>query len=166
MRFCKGGVTAAVVWIALVGTPRAALATPNFPEAIQKHLQLASAPDCTLCHIGTPSRGTVTAPFGATMRQRGLAAYDEGSLTTALDALAAEQKDSDGDGTSDIRELKDGTDPNAGAGGSGIITPEYGCAAARMQPTHRGPAFLFIVAGIAVLRRARKRRVVRESDSP
>ena len=48
------------------------------------------------------------------MRARGLVAQNLGSLDTALDALAAENTDSDGDGVPDIDELKAGTDPNVG----------------------------------------------------
>lgn len=113
---------------ALVAMPRSAHATPNFPGAVRDHLKLAAEPSCSLCHAGTPGRGTVNTPFGATMRKRGLIAYDDGALRTALDALAAEQKDSDGDGVPDIRELESGADPNAGPEGGEDLTPVYGCA--------------------------------------
>lgn len=112
---------------ALTAVPGVARATPNFPAAVASRLGLASQPDCTLCHVGQPARGTVTTPFGTTLRSRGAKAYDEASVNTALDALAAEQKDSDGDGASDIAELKAGEDPNLGAGESAVV-PAYGCA--------------------------------------
>lgn len=136
-----------------------AQATPNFPGGIQTHLTLAEAPPCTLCHLGTPGRGTVNTSFGATMRSRGLVAYDEASLGSALDALAAEQKDSDGDGTDDIRELRDGTDPNAGAGGSESPVPEYGCNAATRPGG--GASLALLAAVLVVVWRRRRKTLVR-----
>jgi hypothetical protein len=131
-RASVAAVVFATVAAVLAFSP-SARATPNFPGAVKAHLQLAAEPACTLCHAGPPGRGTVNTPFGKTMRSRGLVAYDDASLRTALDALAAENKDSDGDGVPDIRELKEGTDPNAGPGGSDDVTPEYGCAVARTR---------------------------------
>ena len=45
------------------------------------------------------------------MMSRGLVAQNLASLDTALDALAAEHTDSDGDGVPDIDELRTGSDP-------------------------------------------------------
>jgi hypothetical protein len=112
---------------ALVLLPSPARATPNFPDAVAAHLALSTKPDCTLCHAGAPGRGTVTTPFGTTLRSRGAAAYDEAALRLALDALAAENKDSDADGISDIEELRAGDDPNGGA----AVVLEYGCSMRR-----------------------------------
>jgi len=114
--------------------PRVAFATPAFPGVVQQHLGLRAAPSCTLCHVGQTARGTVTTPFGTTMRSRGLIAYDEASVRTGLDALAAEDEDSDTDGVPDVRELREGTDPNASPGGEDL-TPEYGlCSTSRPAP--------------------------------
>jgi hypothetical protein len=98
-----------------------------YPPEIRAHLSLSYTPACTLCH-NTPSGGfgTVTTPFGKSMMARGLVAQNLGSLDTALDALAAEHTDSDGDGVGDIDELKAGSDPNVGGGGS-VTPPSYGC---------------------------------------
>lgn len=136
---------------------RAAGATPNFPDVVASHLGLDAAPPCTLCHAGTPARGTVTTPFGATLRTRGAVAYDEAALRLALDALAAEKKDSDGDGTPDIDELRAGDDPNGAAGE--VTTPEYGCAIGRGTPA-AGPGTAAVVAlalALAGARRSRRR---------
>jgi MYXO-CTERM domain-containing protein len=134
--------------------------TPSVPGAIQAHLTLAEAPPCTLCHLGAPGRGTVNTPFGATMRSRGLVAYDEAALGIALDALAAESKDSDGDGAGDIRELRDGTDPNAGAGGSEAPVPEYGCnAGARPE----GGALLALLLAALIVGWRRRTKPARRS---
>jgi hypothetical protein len=117
-----------------------ARATPNFPSALRIAESLASDPPCGLCHRGTPGVGTVTTPFGISMRQRGLVMYDEATLRAALAAMRAEGVDSDGDGTPDLDELAVGTDPNVAAPtssseGGGAPTnkwigePVYGCSA-------------------------------------
>ncbi len=139
--------------VVMLGAARAH-ATPNFPVAVQQHLQLAAAPACTLCHVGTPARGTVVTPFGASMRGRGLVAYDEGPLRTALDALTAEKRDSDKDGVADIAELVAATDPNVapGAGGGDVLVPEYGCASGGSARTP-GIAGALGVAALLALRR-------------
>ncbi|MBX3197397.1 MAG: hypothetical protein KF894_04500 [Labilithrix sp.] len=143
----------------LVASARTARATPNFPDVVASHLALDAAPPCTLCHVGTPARGNVTTPFGATLRSRGAVAYDEAALRLALDALAAERKDSDGDGVPDIDELRAGDDPNGAPGA--VTTPEYGCAIGRATgaagtATAAGAALGFALA-LTCTRRARRR---------
>jgi hypothetical protein len=157
-RLAPLGIAAA---LALIAAP--AGATPNFPSAIASHLGLATSPDCTLCHVGPTQIGTVVTPFGTSMRARGLVMYDEKSLTTALDALAAEKKDSDGDGTPDIDELRAGTDPNTagdGTGGTGTPAPDeprYGCGA-HVAPSTRGPGAVASLAFAAVFTALARRR--------
>ena len=91
-------------------------------------------PACTLCHeTESGGFGTVTTPFGKSMMARGLVAQNLASLDTALDALAAEHTDSDGDGVPDIGELQAGSDPNVAGGGS-VTPPSYGCFDASGQP--------------------------------
>ncbi len=144
---------------AILLVPATASATPNFPGVVQSHLALDAPPDCSLCHVGTPGRGTVNTPFGTTIRSRGAQAYDESSLQTALDALKAEKKDSDGDGTGDIDELLAGADPNAGAGQETVI-PDYGCAVthAPTSPTLPAAALLLALVSIPARRRFRPSR--------
>jgi hypothetical protein len=156
-----------VAALALVLVPSLAHATPNFPGTVQAHLGLAAAPPCTLCHQGPTQRGTVTTPFGRTARSRGLVAYDEASLATALDAMEAEGKDSDGDGTSDIRELRDGTDPNGGAGASSDPVPDYGCATSRgaSSSSFQSVSGLVISAILAGIARGRGRRAIARDRS-
>jgi hypothetical protein len=105
-----------------------------YPPEVRAHLSLGYTPPCTLCH-NTPSGGfgTVTTPFGKSMMARGLVAQNLSSLDTALDALAAEHTDSDGDGVGDIDELKAGSDPNV-AGGGAVTPPTYGCFDVSGQP--------------------------------
>ena len=124
--------------------------TPNFPPAVQTDVGMAQQPNCALCHLGGVGQaGTVTTPFGQSLRARGAVAYDENALKTALAALAAEMKDSDGDGVPDITELKNGTDPNVGNGGPADV-PQYGCA---LVPRPAPPA-PFLLLTLWAFRRA------------
>ena len=133
-----------------------ARATPTFPGVIQKELGLSSTPQCAVCHQGGQTAvGTVTTPFGAALRGKGLVFYNDASLRTALGALAAENVDSDGDGMSDVEELKADRDPNKNDATGGIDTglppePFYGCAAAPGAPG------ALVLLGLGLLRRRRK----------
>jgi hypothetical protein len=150
-------IALAAALVLLAGTTPAR-ATPDFPDVVAAHLSLRAPPDCTLCHAGTPARGTVTTPFGTTLRSRGAQAYDAQALERALDALAAERKDSDGDGVPDIDELRDGDDPNSGVGGP-AVTPEYGCAVdGKLGRSGASDAPLAIIAAILVALAARRAR--------
>ncbi|MET0403943.1 MAG: thrombospondin type 3 repeat-containing protein [Cystobacter sp.] len=120
-----------------------AQATPTFPGVIRTELGLSSTPQCSVCHQGAYQVGTVTTPFGAALRARGLEFHDDGSLSSALAALARESVDSDGDGTPDTEELKVGRDPNRkdapGEPGEEPVVdfppePTYGCHAAPGAP--------------------------------
>jgi hypothetical protein len=158
--------------VTLLTASSLAQATPGFPDAIASHLGLGSPPACSLCHVGPTSRGTVNTPFGKSMMSRGLVAYDEASLKTALDALTAAKKDSDGDAQGDIDELKAGASPNEGSGAGGgaaapaSITPEYGCSATPASTPPSLVAWLGSV-GVALMLRGRSRRAsLRSSTTP
>jgi MYXO-CTERM domain-containing protein len=147
---------AALTAIGCLVFPAVALATPNFPPEISAHLSLTYTPDCPVCHRGTPGTGTATSPFAQSMKARGLVANDIGSLDTALDALAAEGTDSDGDGVGDIAELTAGTDPNIAGGAN--LTPVYGCGARIAPVAAAGPWALLLALpalGMLALRRRR-----------
>jgi len=123
-------------------------ASSTYPGEVRAHLGLPYTPDCSLCHAnGQTGFGTVTTPFGTSMRARGLVAQNIASLDTALDALTAEHTDSDGDGVGDIDELKAGTDPNLAGGGS-FPPPTYGCFDVSGQP---GSALALLPVGLALL---------------
>ncbi len=122
-------------------------ATPSYPGVLQTELSMAGQPPgvCAACHRnGSTQNGTVTTPFGKSLRDNGLVANDEASLRRALTAIEAANTDSDGDGCTDIAELKAmplPTNPNrrgdcgstTGAAGSGVeedVGPlRYGCGA-------------------------------------
>jgi apolipoprotein D and lipocalin family protein len=100
---------------ALAVLARPAVAAPNFPRNIQSDLKLNYAPPCSICHVhGQTGDGTPIEPFAWSMRGRGLTG-SRGTLTSALMADEADNVDSDGDGVSDIDELRKGTDVNSPA---------------------------------------------------
>ena len=113
--------------------PLAARATPNFPAAIARDLQLSAPPACTVCHAtNAGGAGTVVKPFGKYLVSRGLAPFDENSLSGALAAAAGERHDTDGDGILDVDALKQGLDPNGTSShGPAIEDPTFGCSTAR-----------------------------------
>ncbi|NUQ73084.1 MAG: hypothetical protein HUU21_05970 [Polyangiaceae bacterium] len=152
MAFCEKIILASAVAALILNAAAPAAATPTFPPRIAAELGLPNPPACSLCHEGATQKGTVITPFGASMRSRGLVAYDEGSLTNALLALEGEGTDSDGDGVGDIEELLQGADPNevegAGGGGDAAIVPEYGCSAGTRGGSGSGmggAAFVFVL---------------------
>jgi hypothetical protein len=129
-------------------------ASSIYPPEIRAHLGLSYTPDCSVCHAnGQTGFGTVTTPFGTSMRSRGLVSQNIASLDTALDALAAERTDSDHDGVPDIDELEAGSDPNVAGGGS-VPPPSYGCFDVTGQAA--SPLALLPVALALLLLRARR----------
>lgn len=144
---------ACVVCLALgsFGWASAAQAVQEFPGQIQSDLALSYQPPCSVCHIrGNTGKSTPITPFALSLRSRGLGG-DRSSLTTALARSEADGVDSDGDGTSDVAELRVGTDPNSSANASIVNDqePGYGCGGS--APRGGGATGLAGIAGLAWL---------------
>lgn len=156
-----------LLFVGLLALP--AGATAEYPGAIQTRFDMPTPPLCDTCHTnGITAQGTVTTPVGTSLRARGLVANDVASLNTALDALANEMVDSDGDGVSDVVEFMNGTNPNkppdtmgggpgggAGGGPGGIVDAgplKYGCGATAV------PELVLLAGLLPFLRRRRGAR--------
>src|SRR4029077_323198 len=113
-----------------LAAPLVARATPDFPAAIARDLQLAAPPPCTVCHSSNEGgAGTVVKPLGKYLISRGLAPFDEASLAGSLAAAQGERHDADGDGMTDIDALKQGLDPNGSSSNAPQIEdPSFGCS--------------------------------------
>jgi hypothetical protein len=146
-----------------------ATATPDYPGIIQDTLGLECAPICTLCHLDPRGGFNVKTKFGLALRGTStellgdpLQAGKNDDLPVALEALArntctpspgAEPRpgkpcDSDGDGTSDIDELKAGRDPNPG-GVEFCAGPRYGCGARVARGSSDFDWVALLIAGAA-----------------
>ncbi len=154
----KQWLSLSVIAFLTLGLSSVAQAKREFPSEIQCDLKLAYQVPCSVCHIqdNTGSSTPIT-PFALALRARGLSG-DNGSVGTSLALLEADGVDSDGDGVTDIAELKAGTDPNSAANASLINDqePAYGCSGS--PPTGRGdcaPALgsAFALAWLFVQRR-------------
>jgi hypothetical protein len=119
------------------------LASPNYPDELQRMLDIPCTPVCTVCHTDSlGGRGTVSQPFGIDMRKARLVDQDTQSLKYAVQALDTigevdeRYRDADKDGVLDIDELRQGTNPNGDADPL-CSDLQYGC---RIAPAFRAGA--------------------------
>lgn len=153
----KSALTLAVLGLC-IGMPTAQ-AKEEFPRQIAEHLGAPSPPPCSLCHqYGKTGKDTLVTPFAWAMRARGMTGGS--SLTEALDRMAADRVDSDGDGVTDLDEIVAGTDPNSAASTPGapgtVVDPQLGCRLGGEANQRCGPTWLLVVAGMAARRSKRR----------
>lgn len=135
-------------------------AVEEYPGVVRAHLQLTYEPPCSVCHLkGNTGPGTVQTPVGIALRARGMSGHDEASLGRAVDALASDGTDSDGDGASDVEELRAQVDPNSPGNQrlDSASDPTFGCGGGEDE-YQRGALAGPLVAVAWLLRRLRSAR--------
>lgn len=141
--------------LAVVLSAAGAGATPTYPATIAADLGLKQQPpqQCALCHKNNKQDASaVITPFALSMKARGLVEFNEGSLQKALTKLEADAVDSDGDGITDVAELRSGDDPNVVGGKTGgLPPPRYGCGAEAV------PGSMVVLAVLALSRLVHRR---------
>lgn len=156
----------------LIGVPRVAAASQDFPAEVQKQVpSLPCVPQCTLCHNQIPGLPPANKPFALKLKAASpIVQRDTASVATALQKLkaAGSASDADMDGKSDWDELAAGDDPNSSDATSSLCSssPMYGCGATIARTPSGGgldPAGALIAAlaalgGLFVLRRKRQPR--------
>ncbi|HVU03634.1 MAG TPA: hypothetical protein VHE30_17870 [Polyangiaceae bacterium] len=118
----RSSLVARVVFGMLLAGP--ALADERYPPRIRSDLHLAKDPDCQICHNGKESEKSATRPFARVMIQLGLppSSVNVEALSAALQVDEDCKVDSDGDGVTDVEELKKGANPSDGSG-----DPTFSC---------------------------------------
>jgi len=142
-----------------MGVGSAAQATSGFPDTIVAHLGLNYMPPCSVCHASASGGGPMAKPFGIALQQRGLSPGNDSSLETALDQLEADAVDSDGNGVTDIAQMRAGNDPNTG---ESLYGPEmtYGCVGTIARGSLQDdawPTFAALLVGLFGLMSMRRR---------
>lgn len=90
-----------------------AQASTTYPAAVADALEMPCVPACTLCHRDNNGGiRTVVQPFGLSMMDAGLKFFVPETVPGVLGTLEVEGTDSDGDGETDVDELRAGRDPN------------------------------------------------------
>ena len=156
-------LVAAMVFAGAGLVPVVGYAKPQFPPDIARHLSATVDPACSVCHLeGKLSGVTVITPFALALRAHGFTGSED-TLNSALDGMQTDNTDSDGDGISDVQELRAGTDPNSPVAGATTSDPTYGCSVA--SPRGRGgwAAVVLSVAAAVTLRRRRRKPPLRSA---
>jgi hypothetical protein len=170
------GATAVGVFAAVVSVAEPARAYYGLPEHLKNTYNLPCTPECTFCHgtnlggkgnerSATTPNGTTKSGFIATLRDVGhIVAVDQSTWVPAFNLVESMGTDTDLDGTPDIEELKEGTDPMDGSPEAAICagggSPTYGCVRIARGTSVDGIALMtsgaVFFAGIALMRRRRR----------
>jgi hypothetical protein len=115
--------------VALLALSARALASPNYPETLDRQLGVECPRPltrCLICHVtAAGGEGTAKKPFAQLLiDDYGLKGKAARTLAAALDALPADQ-DTDGDGTPDLDELTACGNPSGPDLSEG---PGFGCS--------------------------------------
>jgi len=147
-------VLSATAVLALAGR---GLASPSYPEALDKAAAMPCIPPCTVCHADmNGGYKTATKPFAQAMQAHGLTAANPSLIRPAIVALFQDGVDSDGDGLTDVSELDNGTDPNL-PGDVSICGPEYGCAVVERGDEPDADTPLLVLLGVVAFAVRRRR---------
>jgi len=149
----------AALAVASVTFTHPAFATSRFPGVIYRDLAGSYTvppyhPPCSLCHLrGSTGAGTAQTPFALSMKAHGLVAGDNASVTQALNALSSDKVDSDNDGTPDVQEIENDTDPNtpANVSLSGESGPNAGCGGGQQSNIGNSKASAIGLLGTGLL---------------
>jgi hypothetical protein len=88
-----------------------------YPKRIKSDLGLSYEPSCQICHRGVEGSKSAVQPFVRVLEQFGLpSSVDVTTLSAVLEEDEACHVDSDGDGVTDIAELRAGGNPSDGTG--------------------------------------------------
>lgn len=153
IRAQRWGLWAWLAFSTLVVSGRAH-AQPDYPSKLRSAMQMECTPGCGLCHLD-PNGGGNRSPWG----------NERGILVVLADVAAQLAKlpnpDFDHDGTSDVDELKKGSNPGV-PGPSSICIPEYGCGARIAQTAGPPePIYATLAAGALFIALGRRRRRAR-----
>ncbi|HEX7451668.1 MAG TPA: thrombospondin type 3 repeat-containing protein [Polyangiaceae bacterium] len=159
MNKTKQRLTVGLLVLGSFGLSALAHAKSEFPSEMARNpnLNLSYQPPCSVCHIDANiGSSTPITPFALSLRARGLTGQNS-SLSSALSKLEADAVDSDGDGTTDVAELKRGTDPNSSANASikDGQEPGYGCGGTAPHGRSAPGAAGVLTLGWFLLRRRR-----------
>jgi hypothetical protein len=142
-----------------------AAASEPFPAYIAEKYDMPCVPACTLCHLTNLGGAANIKPdpsFAYTLltvdaMNHMLEAGLPETMDWALAGMEAMGSDTDKDGSPDITELREGTDPN-GSATPLCDVPKYGCGAsvANTAPTRFGA--LALAASVMLVLGLRRRR--------
>jgi hypothetical protein len=162
-------LVAAAAFVAGLLLPCSARADQAAPAFVQERFGLSCTPECTLCHSTSPGnyrliRTVNGKSFIDAIKRCGFDPIKPDTWPTSFQACETNPMfitDTDGDGTPDMQELWEGTDPSDPTPGAAICGggPSYGCVRVARGTSVDGIALMtssaVLLVGIALMRRRR-----------